>query len=344
LKRPTLTARLIAWLIDSTVTRPNQLIKSLILVPRAMGIFAALERAQPDVVHLFWGHYPCLVGFLVLTGLPRVVLSVFLGAYDLTRPFAGCAWVATRADLVSTHARWNFPLIEALGVTRDEIHVVYRGIDLTQFRGSSKRKIRRRIVAVGRLEPEKGIYEALRIFRAIHQRWPDATLHFLGEGPDRRKLERLARELQIASAVTFLGHVTQRTVAQEMAEAQVLLHMSFEETLPNVVKEAMASECVCVVSHTYGIEELVVDGLHGFVVPPADIDGAVSRISDVFTNRIDVATITAAAATHIARSFTVSRSMESYRNRWQQAIARRQAGGSTGVTLTRQSLSRFGAG
>ena len=88
--------------------------------------------------------------------------------------------------------------------------------------------------------------------------------------------------------------------------------MSYEETLPNVVKEAMASGCMCVATKTYGIEELIVDQQHGFVVPPGDVDAAVSRIHDVFAARIDVAAITTSASAHIARSFTVDRSMQSY--------------------------------
>ena len=150
-----------------------------------MGILATLEHQQPDVVHLFWGHYPCIVGFLVLRALPRPVLSLFLGAYDLTRPFGASSWVAKRADLVSTHARWNFPVIEALGVHRErDPSGVSRDENWQVFAEACAREFARRIISVGRLECEKGVYDVLRIFAAIHDRWPDATLRLLGDGPE----------------------------------------------------------------------------------------------------------------------------------------------------------------
>jgi glycosyltransferase involved in cell wall biosynthesis len=292
-----------------------------------MGILESLEREQPDVVHLFWGHYPSIVGFLVLTRLPHTVLSLFLGAYDLTRAYSGSGWVARRADLVSTHARWNVPVIEALGARRERIHVAYRGIDRTSFNGSHAQKTARRIVSAGRLDAGKGMDDVLLVFREVYARWPDATLRLLGQGPERVKLERLSQSLGIDRAVTFLGHVARSQVASELFAAEVFLHMSREDTerLPNVVKEAMASRCVCVVTQTPGIEELVRDGLHGFVVSARNVEAAAARIDDIFSSRLDVKSVLAAASDHIARCFDVSQSMRSYRKHWQDALARREA-------------------
>jgi glycosyltransferase involved in cell wall biosynthesis len=132
-------------------------------------------------------------------------------------------------------------------------------------------------------------------------------------------------------AVRFLGHVAHTDVARELAHAHVFLHMSWEDTerLPNVVKEAMASHCVCVVTQTEGIEELVQDGVSGFVVPPRDVQAAASRVEGVFSGQIDVTSLTAAASSHIARFFTVSRSMQSYIDRWQEASSQRFASAQT---------------
>jgi glycosyltransferase involved in cell wall biosynthesis len=328
LSRPVLAARLLMWLVQTSWKRPLQLMVSFLLVPRSMGILADLERQRPDVIHLFWGHYPCLVGYLVQTTLPHSVLSLFLGAYDLTRRYGGTGCVARRADLVSTHAQWNFPAIEALGVPRDRIHLAYRGIDPTYFNGERVRKITHRIVSAGRLDEGKGMDDVLRVFHQIHTQWPDATLRVLGQGPERAGLERLSRSLGIDRAVRFLGHVRQEDVASELSEAEIFLHMSWEETerLPNVVKEAMASQCLCVVADTSGIDELVRDGQHGFVVPKRNVEAAAGRVDDVFSGRADVGSMLRGASDHIAHRFDVSESMRSYRRHWQDALARRKLG------------------
>jgi colanic acid/amylovoran biosynthesis glycosyltransferase len=321
LGRPALLARLLMWLLCLTWKQPAQLVASLALVPRSMGILSELEREPPDVVHLFWGHYPSIVGYLTLTALPQSVVSVFLGAYDLTQRYGGTAWVARRAALVSTHARWNFPLIEALGVPRERIHLAYRGIDPTLFDGRRGSKTKWRIVSAGRLHEDKGMRDVLLVFRQILGRWPDATLRILGEGEELARLEQLSRSLGIDRAVRFLGHVSREDIASELSAAEVFLHMSLEERLPNVVKEAMASRCVCVVTETQGIDELVVDGRHGFVVQMRDVEAAAARIGDVFSGRVDVTALLDAASQHIVRHFDVMDSMRSYRQRWTDAIA-----------------------
>lgn len=335
LGRPALLARLLMWLLRVTWKRPAQLVASVALVPRSMGILSELEREPPDVVHLFWGHYPSIVGYLALTALPHSVLSVFLGAYDLTQRYGGTAWVARRAALVSTHARWNFPLIEALGVPRERIHLAYRGIDPDLFNDKRGCKTRQRIVSAGRLDEDKGMHDVLLVFRQVLARWPDATLRILGEGEERARLERLSRSLGMDGAVRFRGHVPHQDVASELSTAEIFLHMSRDERLPNVVKEAMASRCLCVVTETQGIDELVVEGRHGFVVQRRSVEAAAARIDDVFSGRVDVTALLDAASQHIARHFNVMESMRSYRQRWTDALATRWNGHQPGEVTTR---------
>jgi glycosyltransferase involved in cell wall biosynthesis len=307
-----------------------------------MGILAELEREQPDVVHLFWGHYPCMVGYLVAETMPATVLSLFLGAHDISRRYAGSAWLAARADLVSTHARWNFSAIKALGVAEERIHLAYRGIDRTRFAGKRRAKVPRRILCAGRLEAGKGMDDVLVTFSEIRARWPDACLHVLGDGSDRAALESISRTLGIDRAVTFRGHVPQEEFAWELAAAEVFLFMSWEESerLPNVVKEAMASRCLCVVTDTYGIEELVRDGCHGFVVPRREVRAAVRRVDDIFSGRVDVAGILDAASDHIAADFDAMRSMGSYEKRWRDALALRRGGCSKDRAVAASSTLR----
>jgi glycosyltransferase involved in cell wall biosynthesis len=326
ISRPALVGRLLMWLLRFMWNRPLQLVKSLALVPRAMDILIELKREQPDVVHLFWGHYPSIVGWLVVTALPNTVLSMFLGAYDLVSTYNASAWVAQRADLVSTHTRANVTEIEALGVSRERIHLVYRGIDLTWFNVVEGCKVRHRIVSAGRLEEAKGIRDVLLVFREVLERWPNATLRILGEGRDRAGLERLSRLLRLDDAVRFLGHVSHPNVATELSKAEVFLHMSLSERLPNVVKEAMASRCLCVVTATKGINELIIDRENGFVVDVGSIATASARIDDVFGENVEIRPMLDAASAHVARNFNATESMRSHLRHWTAAISVRAKG------------------
>lgn len=159
LKHPTVTTGLLSWLFKTCYRQRNKLLTSIVLIPRVMQLFARIERERPDVVHLFWGHYPAMVGYLVKKHRPQTVLSVFLGAYDLVQRYGGSAPVARAADAVWTHAQVNVKDIEALGVSPERLQVVYRGTDLSAVKAlqRSPYKSPRRIVSVSRLIPAKGV-------------------------------------------------------------------------------------------------------------------------------------------------------------------------------------------
>ena len=75
LLHPVVSFRLLMWLGRLLWRQPRDLARSLVLSPRALDVLAAMKADPPDVIHLFWGHYPAIVGYLVRHDLPDVVLS-----------------------------------------------------------------------------------------------------------------------------------------------------------------------------------------------------------------------------------------------------------------------------
>jgi glycosyltransferase involved in cell wall biosynthesis len=301
---------------------PRFLARALLLVPRGLDILAAVERNQPDVVHLFWGHYPAAVGFLVRRYCPKTVLSMFLGAYDLEWKFGMSGPVASTADVVWTHAHANVPAIAALGVQRSRIDVAHRGIELERFTDQRRRKVAGRVATAGRLHPDKAMGFVIEVFAGIARRRPDASLVIVGDGPDRARLEALAESLGVAHAVSFLGRVPHQTVLEQMAAAELFVYLSTDATdrLPNVVKEAVASHCVCVVSRTTGIDELIRDGIDGWVVEYGDVERAIERACGALDDRDRSAAMVAAANAHLRAEFDVDRSMRRYIDRWSDLL------------------------
>ena len=325
LRRPRIAADLFVWVLRSNWRHPTHLCKSLLLLPRTLDIFEALRHRSPDVVHLFWGHYPANVGYLVRRHLPDVVLSLFLGAYDLLRGYPGSAAVAQMADVVWTHAAESVAVIEQLGVPRSSIRVAYRGTAVAALPPATH-KVTHRVVTVGRLVRPKAMDDVLAVFARLLVQWPDASLVVLGDGQERDRLAALARAWGIADVVRFAGHRSHEDVQAELAvaEAFVLMSRSPSERLPNAAKEAMAAGCVCLATRSPGIEELIEDGVHGFVVAPGDVDGAARRLDDLFRNPERMAPIVAAARARIAARFDVRQSMDRYRECWQGLLAARR--------------------
>ena len=323
IRRPRLAIDLLNFILRGTASRPEQFAKSLVLLPRALELFERIEREGPDVVHLYWGHYPSLVGYLVQRCLPLTVLSTSLGAYDLLADY-GCGKVVAReADVVRTIARANVPALKAFGVSADHIAVSYDGVDLDRAAAATPQKVKYRLLAVERLVREKCTDDVLRAFRELLERWPGATLVVLGDGPERRRLENMCASMGLTSAVTFQGHVSQQEVFEHMAKAEALLSMSQNpsERLPNAVKEAMHRRCLCVVTETKGIEELVADGEEGFVVPPGDIGAAAEKIDRLFSDAVLGERMAEAACRRVRHHFDVDRLIQARIARWRELSA-----------------------
>lgn len=325
LRRPDLLAFALGTIFRDNWRSPVHVGKSLLVLPRIFQIQRALSVGPPDVVHLFWGHYSALLGLLIRRTHPRVVLSVFLGAYDLRSRYRTSATLARCADGVFTHARANLPLLDRQGIPTHRVQVVYRGADLERMRYRSEAKVPFRIASAGRLTPEKGMHEVIEVFARIRKKWPRASLCVVGYGPERPALERRVRELNL-SGVQFTGRLTHRQVFARLCEAEVFLFLSHEEHLPNVVKEAIAARCACVVSRTTGIEELVSPGERGLVVEARDVAAAAAGVSRMFEEPGLRDQFTERAWTHLEAHFDVKRSMRRYCEVWQACyVARRTA-------------------
>ena len=319
-------ASFLSWIVRTNWRKPEHLFKSLVLTLRSLDVFCDLEQAPPDVVFIYWGHYPSLVGYLVKRYLPEVGVTLSLVAYDLDMGYGGSKVVAQQADVVRTLSYTNLvQLSEMYGVPKENIEVIYDGVDMTRFETLSSRDLQnlkqpKRIVSAGRLVVEKGMYEVLEVFATVLQQHPGATLVILGDGEERKALEAKSRALGLTHAVTFKGHVNHDTVFEEMAKAEVFLFLSYAERLPNVVKEAMLCECVCVVSDTIGIRELIPDDSYGYVVE--DTGQASSAVLKVFAPEAKealVAPLVGKASRHITENLSVERSASQYINLWERA-------------------------
>lgn len=124
---------------------------------------------------------------------------------------------------------------------------------------------RKRILAAGRLAAEKGFDRLLRAFAQAASRHPQWDLVILGEGPQRRPLERLAEQLQLAGRVAMPGWSDD--VAAAMARCDLFVLSSLYEGFPNALAEAMAAG-MPVVSYDCqsGPAEIIRDGYDGLLV------------------------------------------------------------------------------
>lgn len=318
--RPLLALRLFMWVIRHDGKYSASCIKLLLLAPVSFHILGSLKKLQPDVVHLFWGHYPSLVGFLVKRAMPSVKLTMFLGAYDLEMALGISKSMANQSDAIFTHARANLPQLKELGVPLDRAAVVYRGIDtayLSSQMSGIEKEWKNIYVVAGRMLPSKGFDKSINIISRVKQ----GILLIAGEGPELEKLKDLAAQSRVEERVHFMGFLNQAQLIKEMEKASYFLMLSSKpgERLPNVVKEAMYAGCICFVFMTPGINELIVNGESGFILTSDDPAKVLEITSGLSLD--DHRRISSHAIAAINASFNVIESMNQYVASWKRLLA-----------------------
>jgi len=98
-----------------------------------------------------------------------------------------------------------------------------------------------RLVSIGRLLHWKGFNLGLMAFAQLQRELPNSEYHLIGDGPERRNLERLAQKSGIASQVRFWGNLPRQQVLEKLLECDVLVHPSLHDSGGWVCLEAMAA-------------------------------------------------------------------------------------------------------
>ena len=283
-RHPWMALRTLAWLFRHGWSRPALLARCLLLTPRMFDIFAEMLVRPPQVLCLFWGHYPSVLAYMAQTWLPKVHVAMSLNAYDLVYAFPPSASVAGDADSLWTIARANLPAIGALGIDTSRVHVSLHGIEVGQVPARCDNKDANQLVTIARLEENKGVDDVIRAVAAVAGDRPQLRLTIIGEGPDRGRLERLVRDSGLTDRVLFTGGILHSKVYGHLCGGSVLLLLSRSpaERLPNAVKEAMACRCLCIITKTPGIEDLLAPLEHRMVVAQGDWRGAADWLETVF--------------------------------------------------------------
>jgi glycosyltransferase involved in cell wall biosynthesis len=162
----------------------------------------------------------------------------------------------------------------------------------------------RRFVAIGRLAPQKNVALMLRAFQRGARL--DDHLTVIGDGPERPKLELLARRLGIGDRVEFRGYVADP--AAILHQFQILLLSSNYEGVPAVILEALAARLAIVATDcSRSMAALLEQGKLGDLVPVRDEAIFAAAIARARPGHQDAALCLA-----LAERFTLERASELY--------------------------------
>jgi glycosyltransferase involved in cell wall biosynthesis len=271
-----------------------------------LSLARTLRRLKPDLVHTHLVHADV---YGALTKRGRLVSTKHNDDRFRTGPFRFLERMLTRrADRVIaiTHALARFS-VERVGLPPEKIDVVPYGLDAPpppwgENPPSAVPDRARVLLAVTRLVEQKGVDRAVAALPAIRSVHGDVVLVVLGEGPERSRLERLARDLSVTEALFLLGRVPD--VATWLRRAQVLVHPARWEGFGLALLEAMLASVPIVATSVSSIPELVVHRETGLLVRPDGLAAAVNRLLD---NPAESRRLARAALARAKREFSVER-------------------------------------
>lgn len=240
----------------------------------------ALRRHRPDVVYLNntpFCHLP-MIAACRWFGVPMI--CHMRDTIRLTRAERWALEGISRVVVLSEAARKHYG---DQGVPHEKMEVVYNGISLDEFdrkklEGGDGIPAGRSVVALtGLLVPRKRQMVAIRAVQRLVDEFPDILLVLYGDGPDRGAIEDYVEKNGLTNHVKVHGWTD--NVAGHLANAKIGLMVSEREGMPNVVMEYMAASVPVVATNLSGIDEMVVEGVNGFIVEVDDVASLAGRLA-----------------------------------------------------------------
>jgi glycosyltransferase involved in cell wall biosynthesis len=104
-----------------------------------------------------------------------------------------------------------------------------------------------------------------------------------GDGPTRKEAENAARSLQLAERVRFAGN--RDDVPQLLADADIFVLATKWEGLPLSILEAMRAGLPTIATGVGGVEEMVTDGVNGYLTERGNVEQLRTRIRTLISSR-----------------------------------------------------------
>ena len=298
---------------------------------RALSLETILRERKPDILHCHLFHANTL-GRIAgqRAGVKNIISTVHI-AERRFRPWR--FWIERAIDsrgsttVCVSKAALDFQ-VRRTRLPRERFVVIPDGVDIGQFafgrdRASARAALGIRpnayvVGSVGRLDRQKGYEYLVRSF-AEFSRDRDAELVLAGDGPERARLESLARSL-CRDRVRFLGR--REDVPDILRAFDVFVMPSLWEGFGLALVEAMAAGVPVIASNVDSIPELVgagePDGPFGRLVPPADAAAMADALREPPPD------CAARAYEYVRGRYDVSRMIENYSRLYQKLASGEQ--------------------
>jgi len=166
------------------------------------------------------------------------------------------------------------------------------------------------LLSVSQLEPRKGIDFNLHALGRLAP-WHDKLYYLIiGDGSERRKLEKLTRALGLSNIVKFLGNLPHKKTMEFMSICDIFSLPSWLETFGLVYLEAMAHGKPVIGCKGAGIDSIISEGKAGLLAEPKDVDSLAGAINFLLNNPIEAQAMGERARRLVSRDYSYGRNAD----------------------------------
>lgn len=279
-----------------------------------------LRELKADVVMSYaFGNHAMVAMASWLAGVPRNYVRVagdpnrhYIKSWRLTnlaRPF--CTGEIAVSQSTARMLR------EKMGLPAERIHTIENGCEVEEIearvaavRAKRTKSPALQLLMISRMDDAKDHETLLGALAELRRSGMNVELTLAGDGPSRTSHEALAKSLGITDAVKFLGNC--KNIVEQLGQADILVHSTRTEGMPNVLLEAMAGRVPIIASDIPPCREVLNNGKCGLLFPKENRTGLIAAIRQLHDNIELQQQLVNAAAERVRSHYHVNRMVKQY--------------------------------
>ena len=269
----------------------------------ALQLFRKIKKVSPNIVH---AQDVCILPALVSVSkkakIPVVVTvrdNLLDSLTDLRWPFPISTFLKKRNKVIIENLKEAHAIISVsnfikkelvkIGINHKKVYPIYNlppNWDVQKKEDSFGQNPKIALLASGRLAKEKGFSVLIKAMKSVAEKEDNIKLTIVGDGPQRKNLLELTKNLGISRFITFVGRVPYKKMKKYYFDSDIVIFPSIDpEPFGRVAIEAMVAGKPVIASDTGAIPEIVRNGENGLLVPPNSHEKLAAAIIKLVKNK-----------------------------------------------------------
>ena len=202
----------------------------------------------------------------------KVILHLHGGEFEIfyKRYPHYCNYVCHKANCIVAVSEYFGHVFKNLSLN-ENVFVLYNIIEKPFFEKSNFQHRKLRILFLGTIDENKGIFDVIDCFIDKKQSLKDKIIFDIGGVGDSLRLQKMIHTGGIDDFVNYHGWLDTENKNKLLAQTDLYIQPSYFESLGIAILEAMSYKIPVIASNTGGIPEIVHDGENGFLIQPGNM-------------------------------------------------------------------------